>query len=116
MLRLEKQKAYRRYDTGKIEKAMEAVGSGLSQRKASAKYGVPQATISNCMTNKSKLGVSAGRPAALPCAVEKEIAVKIGKTAEMRGLTKSQILSKVGKISRTMNISNAFKSGTPSQH
>lgn len=103
-----KKKNYQLYDDTSLDKALQAVRNNeMSQRKASQAFGVPQARISDHIRGK-------GRAPVVPRKVEAVITEKVTKAAEMgMGMSKLQVMQKVGKVVRQLKLKTPFKKNVP---
>lgn len=110
-----KESVYRTYTDDNFTKAIDAIKSGrISQRKAASVYSIPQATLSDHMRGRVKDGASAGRKPVIPIEVEKQIVNKCAQAAEMGlGMNKTQVIEKVGHLTKNMNLHNMFRNNKP---
>ena len=95
-----KVKTYQRYSPEVLDAAIAAVKSKkMSQRKAAKLYKVPQATISNRITEVSMGDIRPGRPQIIPEAIENVIAEKVVEAADQGfGTSRVQLLQNVGRV------------------
>ena len=93
-------------------KAINAVKNGESVREAERNYGVPKSTIADSLKKKYKLPGRPGRRQIIPLEVENKIANAVKEAAKQGiGITRRQLLSRVGELSRKMKF--AFNNGKP---
>ena len=110
-----KKRNYQNYDENSLDKALQAVrNNGMSQRKASKVFCVPQATISDHIRGKVSDGAVPGRNPVIPRKVEAVIVEKVSKAAEMgMGMSKVQVMQNVGKVVRQLKLKTIFKKNIP---
>ena len=101
---------YRHWSQEDLEKAKEAVVNGLSQRKASAKYGVPQATLSDHLRGKIEDGTPMGRPPVFPRKVEESVVQRVVEAAEKGvGVTRLQLMQRAGHVAKALQLKTPWK-------
>ena len=105
-----------KYSQEAVENAAESIKNGsMSLRKAAEHYGVPRSTISDRVNHRFPNPGKLGRPPAIPFEVEVKI-VNAVKAASQQGIgvTRQQLLSRVGALCRSMGTS-PFKKAIPSK-
>ena len=86
----------------------------MSQRKAAKHYGIPQSTLSDRLTGRSKGDVKPGRASAIPVQMEREIAKQAMRgAAEGFGTSRLQLMQRVGRVVRNIKLKNPFKNNIP---
>ena len=110
-----KVKTYQRYSPEVLDAAIAAVKSKkMSQRKAAKLYKVPQATISNRITEVSMGDIRPGRPQIIPEAIENVIAEKVVEAADQGfGTSRVQLLQKVGRVVKKLHMTTPFRNQVP---
>ena len=115
MLRKYKRKGfYNRWEEDAIEKALQAVKSGTSVRKAADKFCVPKSSLYDRVSGKVISGSKIGRQPELHSAMERDI-VKSAKTAATMGfgVSPQSLMVKTGKAIRQVGLKTRFTSGIP---
>ena len=101
---------YRNYTDHDINQAVDAVKNGMSQREASRKFGIPQATISDHVRGRVAEGALPGRQPALPVKVESQKAQRvINVSSKGHGITRLQLMQQAGKLAQAMEIRTPWK-------
>ena len=93
-------------------KAISAVKNGESVREAQRNYGVPKSTIADSLKKKFKFPGRPGRCQIIPLEVENKMANAVKEASKQGiGITRRQLLSRVGELSRKMKF--AVNNGKP---
>ena len=105
---------YGQYDLESLQLALEAGKNGMSMRKAAKQYGVPKSTLNDRSTGKKPPSVQFGRKPVIPLDIENRLAeLAITLSEKGFGITKRQMLARVGTLVRQMGIKTPFKNGIP---
>jgi len=100
------------YEEAALKKAVDAVQSGMSIRKAAATFGVPRSTVGDRVSGRfhDVSVIKNGRPPCMPVDIETKIVRAVVKAARQGfGLTVKQVLAKVDQLCQTTGIGTAFK-------
>ena len=106
---------YSRYSKLQLDEAVSMVRSGkLSLRAAAKQYKVPSSTIADRKTGKIASGSVPGRSPAVPVDIEQLLAEQL-MTISGRGfgISRQNLLLKVGSICGKLKIKTPFKGGLP---
>jgi hypothetical protein len=86
----------------------------MSAVAASKKFGIPRSTLGDRLTGKVLDDATLGRKPILPPSIEKEIVDVVCLSAERGfGITKAQLLNRVGSLTKAMKLPTPFKDGLP---
>ena len=107
--RTKKLNQYHQYSSKCLDDAILAVKSGMSVRKAAAKYSVPKSTLHDYATGKVQPGATAGRPPVFAREVERRMANEAAAAASKGfGISRLQMMARAGKIADQLKL-NCFK-------
>lgn len=106
---------YSQYSHQKLADALHAVRTGRASANAAAKaYGVPRSTIGDYMRDNRDDKSKSGRGPVVPKDIEDEVVNHILQAAERGfGVTRQQLLHKVGRMCQTVGLKTPFAGGIP---
>ncbi|XP_071133040.1 jerky protein homolog [Mytilus edulis] len=105
---------YGQYDVEALKNAVDAVKSGMSIRKAAIRYGVPKSSLNDRTTGKKPIALEFGRKPTIPIEIEdRMVEVVLTLSEKGFGITKRQMLARVGTLVRQMDLKTPFKNGIP---
>ncbi|GFS26110.1 tigger transposable element-derived protein 1 [Elysia marginata] len=107
---------YRRnYTNEDLQRALQVVESGAEISAATRANNMPRITLHDYVHDKSSVGKRAGRAPGIPAGMKDQIVQKVVFTAEVGfPIIKLQLLSKVGRLVKKLNLSTQFKDAVPS--
>ncbi|GFR61927.1 tigger transposable element-derived protein 6-like protein [Elysia marginata] len=98
-----------------LQWALQAVKAGTAISAAARENNIPRITLHDYVLGKSSLGKQASRAPGIPADIEDQIVQKVVLAAETGfPITKMQLLSKVGRLVKRLNLRTQFKDGVPS--